>query len=246
MAKRKRNNTESSVSSNNSPMDSSPTPSRTTLGPQALKSDVTSMLNSIKELRKDIKRISNQGDKADKTSGENHKLAARVVDLEARVERMDGTVCDAMMRVEGAMTVMANKLQAVNFNTIARAENARFRIDNKNAQLSPLHNIETNQEIAYFPATTKALSKMGHNLLQALLQELGAPMPGRSRRTMRNRASLVIGLNCSTDVVDVSLGGEESKEIGFNGTGEFQGAWDGDFGMGDFGANRFDSDQFHL
>lgn len=100
------------------------------------------------------------------------------------------------------------------------------------AQLSPLHNVETNQAIAYFPTTPKAISKMSHNLLQALLQELGAPMTGRSSKTMRNRVRLVIGLKDATDV-DLPLQVEENDDLdglnSFNGANEFQGGWDDDF-----------------
>lgn len=71
------------------------------------------MLTSIKEMRKDMKRISGRGDKPDETSDEIQHLAIRVENLEERVTRVDRTVCDAVMRVEGAMTTMANKLQAV-------------------------------------------------------------------------------------------------------------------------------------
>lgn len=110
MAKRKRNDTDSDSSSD---MDSSPTPCRTTLGPQALTAHVTSMLNSIKDMRKDIKRISNQKDKTDDTAHEIQQLATRVEILEDRVTRVDHTVCDAMMRVEGAMTTITNKLLAM-------------------------------------------------------------------------------------------------------------------------------------
>lgn len=74
---------------------------------------------------------------------------------------------------------------------------------------------------------------MSHNLLHGLLQELGAPMPGRSRRTMRDRVRVVIGLNYPIDV-NVPVRGEGTDEIegrsGFNGALEFQGGWDDDFG----------------
>ncbi|TLD24463.1 hypothetical protein E2P81_ATG11799 [Venturia nashicola] len=247
MAKRKRNDTDSSSSSNPS-IGYSPTPCRTTLGPQALTAHITSMLNSVKDMRKDIKRISTEDETGD-TSDDIQGLTIRVENLEERVTRVDRTVCDAMMRVEGAMTVMANKLLAINFNTIARAQNTRLRIEDHRAQLSPLHNVETNQEIAYFPTTPKALSKMSHNLLHGLLQELGSPMPGHSRRTMRDRVSVVIGLNYPIDG-NTTLRSEENDEgngfDGFNTAYEFQNGWDDDFGMNDFAANRFASDQFDL
>ncbi|TID16372.1 hypothetical protein E6O75_ATG11490 [Venturia nashicola] len=257
------------------------------------------MLNSVKDMRKDIKRISTEDETGD-TSDDIQGLTIRVENLEERVTRVDRTVCDAMMRVEGAMTVMANKLLAIvsdgleipqlridvekilaafqvginigktldstlgteeqisgyrglipdrNFNTIARAQNARLRIEDNKAQLSPLHNVETNQEIAYFPTTPKALSKMSHNLLHGLLQELGSPMPGHSRRTMRDRVRVVIGLNYPIDG-NTTLRSEENDEgngfDGFNTAYEFQNGWDDDFGMNDFAANRFASDQFDL
>lgn len=91
---------------------------------------------------------------------------------------------------------------------------------------------------------------MSHNLLQGLLQELGAPMPGRSRRTMRDKVRLVIGLKYLTDD-KLPLGGEENVINGFDGLNEydfqeFQGVWNDGFGANDFGANRYDSDQFEM
>ncbi|QDS67861.1 hypothetical protein FKW77_007787 [Venturia effusa] len=227
-AKRKFSDTESNASSDFT-MESSPTPCRTNLGPQALTSHVSNMLDSIKDMRKDIRRISDQQDNAVETLDEIQRLTTRIGIVEDKVMRVDRTVSDAMMRVEGAMTTMANRILAVNFNTLARAENSRLKVGDEKAELSPLNNIETNQAIPYFPTTPRAISKLSRNLLQALLQELGAPMMGRSSRTMRERVRLVVGLPSSIDI-DLSLRGEKD---GFGGGGRFgngfDGGWDDDF-----------------
>lgn len=85
-----------------------------------------------------------------------------------------------------------------NFNTIARAENGHAR-KTSTSLLAPLHNVETNEPIEFFPSTLSELTAMDPAHVRAILQELGAPTEDDAEsQAMINRLRLVISSSHQT------------------------------------------------